>query len=486
MGLDNELRVSITADTEGLQGGLAEAQSEITTSSDALASSTMTLAQAQKAAADAAKQLAAAQEQLGAAAKQGSAAAKEILASYEGEAAAAEAAVAALTEHTAAQKVDTAATYNRMEAMGSAKVAMGAMSGSLGGMEMGIARIAAGSKILGPLLQEMIPLVLFAAGVEILYDIGKGIYNAFDMGGEAARAFQQSVSELDGSYRELIDSTSLEADKIEAANAKLEHRPNPNAAKEAIDVALVEADKMNSKLDGLIGKEEKMLKMQGLAGSGTEQFLFNETGTKQEQVDLEQHQIHLEKANSLEQQLAESKSYAAVEQKRLNDLTEKQVALDAVRATSQEMSVAMTAIGVSDFHKEIDALDLIVNKTQQETAAIQEQIRLRDATIVHEGLTKPPKPPAAKQDPAVKDYFENMKKNLEEQTRRIEESTRQQEAAINSSLDAETKATDNANKLMDESDKHRTEAFKADRDAKISAAEEVSKREIAAANWQYE
>ena len=76
MGLDNELRVSITADTEGLQGGLAEAQSEVTTSTDAMATSTLTLAQAQKAAADAAKQLAAAQEQLGAAAKQTTWAAK--------------------------------------------------------------------------------------------------------------------------------------------------------------------------------------------------------------------------------------------------------------------------------------------------------------------------------------------------------------------------------------------------------------------------
>ena len=302
----DELRVVITADASGVGPAVAQATAAVEASSDQIAA-------AQAKATAATKALTAAQVQLGAAAEAGSSAAAAIIAEYAAASSAATAAVEQLTAaqesntgatvaNAAAQRVDTAATYNRTEAMGAARVAMGAMDGSMGMMGNGIARIAAGSSTLGPLLASMVPIAIFAAGAFLLYDLGEAIYKAFDLGGEGARQFQLKLSDLDGSYRSLIDETSLEADKIEAANAKLEHQPNPNAMKEAIDQALADADKMDGKLQGLIGKEEALLKMQSLAGSTLERLTVT-TGDRQAQVDLEQHALWMEKAVSLEQQL---------------------------------------------------------------------------------------------------------------------------------------------------------------------------------------
>ena len=377
----DELRVVITADASGVGPAVAQATAAVEASSDQIAA-------AQAKATAATKALTAAQVQLGAAAEAGSSAAAAIIAEYAAASSAATAAVEQLTAaqesntgatvaNAAAQRVDTAATYNRTEAMGAARVAMGAMDGSMGMMGNGIARIAAGSSTLGPLLASMVPIAIFAAGAFLLYDLGEAIYKAFDLGGEGARQFQLKLSDLDGSYRSLIDETSLEADKIEAANAKLEHQPNPNAMKEAIDQALADADKMDGKLQGLIGKEEALLKMQSLAGSTLERLTVT-TGDRQAQVDLEQHALWMEKAVSLEQQLAEAKSFTAVEEKKLVDLH--------VQQTMSPVIVASDPLV-----RQISATEILIADTKKETEAIQEQMRLRDAQTTHEALTKPPK-----------------------------------------------------------------------------------------------
>ncbi len=486
-----ELRVSITADASGVGPGIAEATQQVAASAE-------TIAAAQAKATAATKALAEAQLQLGAAAEAGNAQAAAIVQQYAAASTEATAAVDALTSAenantaataagTVAEKADTAAIYNRGEAYGAARIGMGALSGSIGGVESGLARLAASSALVGPLLGAMIPLALFAAAGVIVWDLGKAIAEAFDVGGEKAREFQLGVTELDGSFRSLIDSTSLEADKIEAANAKLEHRPNPNALKEAIDQALADADQMNSKLDGLISKEEKLLKMQGLQGSTAERFIFNETGSRQEQVDLEQHEIHLAKAVTLEQQLAESKRFTATEQARLLSLSDKQAALDAARNTSQTASAAMTIVGVSDFHKELDALDLIVGKTKQETTEIEEQIRLRDAQTKHEGLEGGVHSRAAK---AEKDPNAQAKR-LEVEEAIADARRREQTAAeIAAAVDAE------GVRLLREEDRERTvasdqvrrnaEEQKQNRAEQIDAARQRAQAIIQAANLDYE
>jgi hypothetical protein len=381
----DELRVVITADASGVGPGVAEATAAVKSSADQIAT-------AQAKATAATRLLTQAQIELGAAAEAGNTQAAAIIAEYAAANSAAQASVEALTAaqvegtaatvaDTAAQAADTAATYSHAEAMGAAKISMGAMTGSTHMMEMGLVKLASGSSVLGPLLASMVPVAIFAAGTFLLYELGAAIYKAFDLGGEAAREFELKLSGLDASYRSLIDETSLEADKIEAANAKLEHMPNPNAMKEAIDQAMVEADKMNSKVQGLIDKEESLLKMQTLAGS-TLQRLTETTGTRQEQIDLEQHALWMEKAISLEAQLAETKSFTAVEEKKLHDLR-----VERMLSTEPD-----------ELNNEITATELLVANTKKETAAIEEQMRLRDAQTKHEELTGEGKGARAKSD----------------------------------------------------------------------------------------
>lgn len=385
----DELRVVITADASGVGPAVAQATAAVEASADQIAA-------AQAKATAATKALTAAQIELGAAAEGGNAQAAAIIQEYAAASAEAAAAVASLSasqevntastvSNTAAQRADTAATYNRMEAMGAAKITMGAATGSIGSMEMGLARLAAGSSTLGPLLQSMVPVAIFAAGAFMLFDLGEAIYKAFDLGGDAARDFQVKLTDLDGSYRSLIDETSLEADKLEAANAKLEHKPNPNAIKEALDDALVEADKMNSKLQGLIEKEEALIKMQGLAGSTTQTILGITPGSKDAERDLQQHQIWMEKAVSLQQELAETISFTAVEQGKLTDLQQKQTEYEATTR-----SLAGQAEEDSFLAKKIEQTEIIIADTKKQTEAIQEQMRLTQAQQIHEKLTAVP------------------------------------------------------------------------------------------------
>jgi hypothetical protein len=152
--------------------------------------------------------------------------------------------------------------------------------------------------------------------------------------------------------------------------------------KEAIDQALVDADKMDAKLAGLIQKEEGLIKMQSIAGSTTQQVLGIAPGSKEEIADLQQHSIWMEKAVSLEQQLGESKSFTAVEQGKLTELQKKQAEYEAATR-----GLSGNAQEDSFLARKIQAAEIILADTQKETISIQEQIRLRDAQQTHEQLT---------------------------------------------------------------------------------------------------
>ena len=66
-------------------------------------------------------------------------------------------------------------------------------------------------------------------------------------------------TEIDHQWRELQDNTAVEGDKLDAQLAELEHRPNPNAAKQAEDEARLDSDKMYDKLDPILKQEEALL-----------------------------------------------------------------------------------------------------------------------------------------------------------------------------------------------------------------------------------
>jgi len=374
----DELRVSITADASGVGPAVAQATAAVESSADQIAA-------AQAKATAATKALTEAQIQLGAAAEGGSAAAAGIIEQYAQASAMATAAVEQLTaaeasntsatlSNAAAQRVDTAATYSHSEAMGAAKVSMGAMTGSTHMMEMGLAKLAAGSSVVGPLLAAMVPVAIFAAGVFLLYDLGQALYNAFDLGGERARKTADEIESANVAFRSFIDSTDVEIDKLQIANAKLEGKPAPNGMKLAIDEALEEADKLDAKLEGLLGKEETILK--GMAGSIPQQLLGTGSSDKYEETMLSEHRRHLAEQTSTQGELNESVSYYNSLLTREGDL-------------QRQMDAAITAPGRHRFQAELDAVGELLDLQGKEQRSIQASIDLQKLQDEHGNPAQP-------------------------------------------------------------------------------------------------
>jgi hypothetical protein len=264
-----------------------------------------------------------------------------------------------------AEETETVALRNNFQNRRMAMDATYAFTGSTYGSARAIADFASRLPGLQALISAAFDVAVVVAFAEMAYQAGKAIYDAFDIGGQAAFKFQQDLLSVDNSFDTLIARTEVETDKLDAATAKLEHKPTPNAMKEAIDEALLAASEMDDKLDELINKQETLLKSQ----------IFNQSWIKgaltatptasdhQEQVMLEQHQLWLARAKTVQDQLNESKSYGAALQARLNDLLK----IQASTATPKY------------YAGEISALQTLVAEQQKEQAAIQATIDLQAA-----------------------------------------------------------------------------------------------------------
>ncbi|HTV81491.1 MAG TPA: hypothetical protein VME18_02485 [Acidobacteriaceae bacterium] len=172
---DGIVRIGTQVDVSGLRSGMEEAAGVVESSSQ-------TMAEAMEAAKVAAQNLADAQKQVGAAAAEGSESAAAIIAEYKNQAAQAIANVASLKAMAAAQleaadaasvdalatRADASAQFERTEAYGAARVGLAAMTGSVGAMGYGLARVAASSATLGPILQAAFVPIAAVAMVEII------------------------------------------------------------------------------------------------------------------------------------------------------------------------------------------------------------------------------------------------------------------------------------------------------------------------------
>jgi len=136
----------------------------------------------------------------------------------------------ALTKQTLAnsevQDLDKKATYSRMEAMGSARIAMGAMDGSTGMMANGLARLAAGSQALGPILASMVPVAVVGAGIFLIADLIKGVVEFSEKAEDLAETL--GTNWLEGA----MDQLDGLGDKIRATEKDIEH------LQDAVDTAI--------------------------------------------------------------------------------------------------------------------------------------------------------------------------------------------------------------------------------------------------------
>ena len=457
MGLDNELRVSITADTAGLAGGLSEAQSEVTATANSMA-------EAQQRAAVAARNLADAQKQLGASAEAGNAAAKAIIAEYQAANEAAQAILSAYVpaNEAAAAAANTAAAGATRAAEAFQQQGVSAQVAALGGIKvlegsmMGSSRAAAAflSNTLGlsGVLAAAFPVVGALALGMVLVDIVEEIVK---FGKEAEHlADIMDASWLDGAIAALSGmGDALKEDEKD----------------------MLEWERIH---DRIISKSKTDAVRDAEASGG------HAAGLRLEVEELQKKMQAAEKiAQITEKQLADEKQFAS-----LTEATAAKNALMGHPITALEIA-APTGRGkaAADAKRDEEALKTIYAEIEDYRQDIHRktlEAMEADEKAFEAAQKKENKP--VKESPEVRDYFEARKRDLEDYTRRVQEDTRQQEEMLTRPFEAMTREADNAYKLTSEADKHQTEEFKANREQQIAQAEELSKRQIAAAQWEFE
>ena len=236
------------------------------------------------------------------------------------------------TTLAASEERAAVASYNHAEAMGAARISMGAATGSMGMMESGMARVMASSTIMGPVLAAAVPVAVFAVGVAMAIQFGEAIYKAFDMGGEAARKSHEEISAVNDTLDHMNAQLAVTLDKEMEAKAKSDGKPF-NGLKLSADEAALAAANLEEKLDGVIKREEAMLK--GMAGTTTQQMFGIKSGTHEEDVMIGEHARHLDEAKDSQAALNESASFGNSLAERHNEL----LAIQAVRARGMAVGV---------------------------------------------------------------------------------------------------------------------------------------------------
>ena len=464
MADDSQIRIGLSIDTSGLDAAQGAAQQSAT--AIAAAYDRVTIA---------AKNSAQAQAKLGAAAVANlpqSAQAAAILDEYQAELTAAKAALEELTAASAASApaLEKQAIATEAASAATTRLGVSARQGATTGIGMLEGRMMSGNRAaaaflsttlgLGPALQMAFPVIGLIALGEVAGRVGKMLYDAFDMGGERARKTAEDIQEVTNSLRMMNDEINVEIDRLTVANEKLEHKPT-NGMKLAIDEAILDADRLDQKLDGVLKKIETAIK--GMSGSFLQQVVGQQGGTGYEQTMASEHERHLSEQVNTQGELNESTSY-------YNSLLIRQKELKGwINDTGT--SPATTPA----YQTELDAVQRLMNAQAQEQQYIKATMDLQGAQTEHQTLVDAHSP-KEKESPEVKDQFRIRKKELEDYGRSVEEETKTQEEILNHSMDwqleeqkfATTQEIADANTVM----VTRIDAVKKTEEADRQAAEE--------------
>lgn len=276
---------------------------------------------------------------------------------------------AAAIEEAAASELAARAAGHTVAPMAAASGALRELSGNFEHNIRAAERFIGTSLGLGPILQAAFPLVGALAFAGVIVEMGKSLYNAFDLGGERARAAAEAIEHDTSSMKLLNHELNVEVDKLELANAKLEHRP-ANGMKLTIDEAALAVDKLNEKLDGSLKRIEGTLK--AMAGGTLQQMFGTKGGTDYEQTMVREHARRLSEAKTQQDQLNESVSYGLSLQTRLQEMRD--------HAAKGDLSPATIA---SFDTTEIPAVQHMIEMQQQEQAAIKTTMEVQKAESRH-------------------------------------------------------------------------------------------------------
>lgn len=397
---DNTLQFETRVNLGGLNDGLEEATSSIENFSSSASS-------AMDDAAQATKRLADAQIQLGAAAEAGNAQAAAIIAEYQAQVdattrstqrltleqkrqyddyvanakIAAQAAADAAKESAAAQKAAsdelTIAQKRQYEeyvaqqraiieadkSVLTSRMAIGAeariLEGSTQGATRAIAAYLSSFPALAAAAQAAFSAFALVAIAEIAVDVGKKLYDAFDMGGERARKFQQDLADVESQFNGVQANLDVRLQKLIAEKDKLEGKAASNGLALDLAEATQRALELDKVLDSINKHREDALKSNA---PSLPQRALGTTGTHDESVMLEEHNRRMQEATSAQAQLNEQQSYGLALQTQLS----------AVQAKQEEANELAAGGGMLvNYGKQIEALQQLIHWREEDQKVIE-------------------------------------------------------------------------------------------------------------------
>lgn len=373
---DNQLSFTTRVDLSGLKSGMEEVKASVQSTASASAQSVEEFSSRARAATEAYNSAAAGtvaqQKALGEAFD----AAKLSGATY---VEALEQAVAATASLNSVEAAETQTLRGNMSARMAASAEMRVLEGSTMGSTRAAAAFLTTIPGIGTALQAAFPIFGAVALGEVIVDVGKKLYDAFDLGGERARKTQEDIRGVNDELNKSSTSLDVQIDKLQQEQAKLEKTPF-NGTKLALDEAAEAAQNLSDRLDTVIQKE--LVALKGMSASVPQRVLQGGSQTGYEQTMLEEHDKWLGQSKNDQDSLNESVSFHASLVTRLNELQQKQ-------ATEQEAARDAAAAGnsarVTDYSNEINATQQLLNWQAAEQANIQKTIDLSKQQAATQG-----------------------------------------------------------------------------------------------------
>lgn len=251
----------------------------------------------------------------------------------------------------------------------SSRMAIGAeariLEGSTQGATRAIAAYLSSIPALAAAAQAAFTGFALVAIGEIAFDVGKKIYDAFDMGGERVRKFNDDLIDAEFQFEKTQASLDVKLQKLIAERDHLEGR----AATNGLALDLAEATQRALELDSaLVRANTERAKALGDNAPSMPQRILGTSGTGDEQRMLATHNQNIKTATTAEAQLSEQRTYGVALTAQLNTLLQQQKdSDDAARVSQQEGAVAFS----EDYSKRIEAVKQLIQWKQEDDKLVQ-------------------------------------------------------------------------------------------------------------------
>lgn len=239
---------------------------------------------------------------------------------------------------------------------------------------------------LGKALEAAFPLMGLAAFGMMAVQVGRELYEAFDVGGQKARELQLDIAKTSESLEKQNVDLQVQIDKLDAETARIEHKPI-NGVQMALDEASAAALRLQERLRADNDELLSLMKNQAFGGSWAQRAIGNAPGSEDLKSIIEQHQIHLSQQATPEGKQQENQRTAAVLQERLNNLLawwgNEQERANALRELGGKQTQQIAEQSAAAASKDIENTRTILAGINGQITAAKEYIQLQKSEADH-------------------------------------------------------------------------------------------------------